>query len=486
MKKTGLWFVLVPALAGGLYWALHSTPSPTPSAGNPTWGYGIGALRGKAWVLPAGQSALQPAQAGQTLLQGDQIAVGGNSTVDLALNDEARLRLSEGTTLTVRELKPNATSGFLSRLELLRGRVLSAVGKLSQSRSVFEIDAGGVVTGVRGTIFEVDYEPGRTAETGVFRGRVEVKKGALVQEVPEKKLSAYAFSQGRFLPQRDLNAAELELLNDWGKAYPGIPGERASLGTPQAPPGVPTAPAPASPNGRIGIVLLHGKNRTAGNLKFLVNVLESRGFQVEAPTLPWAKGILYAAKLDESLGEVDKSIADLKARGAGTILLGGMGLGAHMALVYAGSQGGIAGLVLVNPSHYPESFALNRKSPVAASVDQARRMVAQGQGAQAADFWDRDDTDNILIHCGAENYLSFVDPQGPGAMRRAVEGLKQSLPVLLISESHPTKDGKALVFDKLPANPKSLFERTPYSSPRDLILKSGKIIADWVQTLKLN
>lgn len=46
------------------------------------------------------------------------------------------------------------------KFKLFLGKIFASVQKLASSKSSFEIEAGGVVCGVRGTQFTMDYDPG--------------------------------------------------------------------------------------------------------------------------------------------------------------------------------------------------------------------------------------------------------------------------------------------------------------------------------------
>jgi ferric-dicitrate binding protein FerR (iron transport regulator) len=101
--------------------------------------------------------------------------VGDDTEIVLALKGETFIHLDENSEMVVSHLEENQSGGFLSRLRLLTGAILSDVKKkLSESQSSFEVDSGGVVCAVRGTLFEVVSEGGRIL-TSADQGRVEVR-----------------------------------------------------------------------------------------------------------------------------------------------------------------------------------------------------------------------------------------------------------------------------------------------------------------------
>jgi hypothetical protein len=128
------------------------------------------------------------------------------------------VHVSESTTVRIADLEPNQSHGFISRMELTAGKVLSEVEKLDESDSTFEVDAGGVICGVRGTAFEVQNQDGQV-QTNTFHGAVEVAQGEQSQLVKGGEHSAFSFTKKGFLAKRKLNAAENRRYSAWGKIY---------------------------------------------------------------------------------------------------------------------------------------------------------------------------------------------------------------------------------------------------------------------------
>jgi|GEM_PF-3134481 len=125
-------------------------------------------------ILKDGDNEWRRAKEGERLEEGDRILVGDDTEIILSLKGETWVHLDENTELWVSQLNENQTGGFLSRLKLLTGAILSDVKKdLSASNSTFELDAGGVVCGVRGTIFETSIN-GDNVQTATEEGLVQV------------------------------------------------------------------------------------------------------------------------------------------------------------------------------------------------------------------------------------------------------------------------------------------------------------------------
>jgi hypothetical protein len=151
---------------------------------------------GNVQVLKEGETQWRKAGEGTRLEEGDRILAGDDTEVILSLQSETLIHLDEDTEMTVARLEGNNSDGFISRLRLLTGSLLCDVKKnLSQSGSKFEVDAGGVVCGVKGTVFEVasNSDPVRILTE---EGEVQVKSAGGSRLVPAGD-TCWA-SKGRF------------------------------------------------------------------------------------------------------------------------------------------------------------------------------------------------------------------------------------------------------------------------------------------------
>lgn len=191
-------------------------PSPTPSTA--PLEYEVEDIQGTVMALLDGATDAVTVQEGETLETGDTLITLAKSETTLSLNDVTAVHVSEGTTVKIAELETNSTQGFISRLELAGGQVLSEVEKLDTSHSTFEVNAGGVVCGVRGTAFEVQNQGGQV-ETNTFHGAVEVDKDDQSQLVKGGEHSAFSFKKSGFLTKRKLNPSENKRYKIWGRLY---------------------------------------------------------------------------------------------------------------------------------------------------------------------------------------------------------------------------------------------------------------------------
>ncbi len=165
-------------------------------------------------VLDEGTKIWEPAQEGQVLETGDEIKAGDESEATLMLQSETSVHLDPGCDLKIGQVAPNNEEGFVSRLELIFGRILADVKKnLQDSHSTFEVDSNGVVCGVRGTAFEVETK-GDNVLTSTHEGNVEVT-GSNGEFHTVGAGTASAFHGGKFRLERRLGRKEVERFEKW-------------------------------------------------------------------------------------------------------------------------------------------------------------------------------------------------------------------------------------------------------------------------------
>jgi len=203
-------------------------------------------------------------------------------------------------------------------------------------------------------------------------------------------------------------------------------------------------PAAALEPATTGVVLLHGKWGDSSNLRPLRQALETAGFAVDTPTLPWAGTRLFDRGFDEAMAEVDAAVARLKAGGASRIVVGGHSLGGDAALRFATLDRTLAAVVLVAPAHFPEGKVFQEKA--GDSVARARAMVAAGDGTGVGSFLSlNSDNRSRLLPVTADHYLSYYDPAGPAAMSLFAPRV-QPVPLLWVA---PKFDPATEVFARL-------------------------------------
>jgi hypothetical protein len=194
--------------------ALTAVASSAPTAEAAPFGYTIEDIKGTGLIIPSGSTVPESAAEGESVETDDQLITKDDSEMTVALNDNTMIHIPADSRIKVVSLTPNSSQGFSSRIELLLGSVLSEVEKLSESKSSFEIEAGGVVCAVRGTAFEV-LKQGNYIGTKTYHGTVEMQKGSQVEQVKENEHSTFALGKSSFLPQRRLTAAEQKHYQSW-------------------------------------------------------------------------------------------------------------------------------------------------------------------------------------------------------------------------------------------------------------------------------
>jgi hypothetical protein len=106
---------------------------------------------------------------------GETIQVGARSEAVILMADGSTLDLMANSRMALASLKQDSPGekNFLIKLGL--GKVVAMVTHLMSAHSTFEIEAGGVICGVRGTQFSVDYDSKKDkGEVFVNSGVVDV------------------------------------------------------------------------------------------------------------------------------------------------------------------------------------------------------------------------------------------------------------------------------------------------------------------------
>lgn len=111
-------------------------------------------------VLGKGQKAL-PAKKDLTVTEGDRIIARNDSSAVLRLFDGSELTISPNTEFQLTKLQKPSKKDKVLKFELFIGKLAALVKALTTAHSSFEIEAGGVVCGVRGTRYAMEFDPQR-------------------------------------------------------------------------------------------------------------------------------------------------------------------------------------------------------------------------------------------------------------------------------------------------------------------------------------
>ncbi|MGH7738976.1 MAG: FecR family protein, partial [bacterium] len=99
------------------------------------------------------------AKVGSTVHQGQRVVTNKTSSAVLQFFDGSQLTIRPGTDFWLSKLLKPAKHEKILQFKLLAGYLFAKVTKLASANSSFEINAGGVVCGVRGTEFSMHYDP---------------------------------------------------------------------------------------------------------------------------------------------------------------------------------------------------------------------------------------------------------------------------------------------------------------------------------------
>lgn len=212
-----------------------------------------------------------------------------------------------------------------------------------------------------------------------------------------------------------------------------------------------------SPPPKIGIVIMHGKGGSPARLVAdLASALESKGLLVANPEMPWSGRREYDASVADAEKEVESALGSLRAKGAAKLFVAGHSQGGVFAL-YFGNKHAVDGIIAIAPGGNVANALFREK--LGESVEQARKLVAEGKGHEKARFFDYEGAKGAFPVLSAPAvYLGWFDPDGAMNQTLAVKSMQPQMPVLFIA---PTGDYPGLfkirqaMFDALPSHPLS-------------------------------
>lgn len=242
----------------------------------------------------------------------------------------------------------------------------------------------------------------------------------------------------------------------------------------------------AAAESKIGVVVLHGKwGSPSGPSKPFADQLESAGFLVESPELPWSGRRTYDAGVEAMVADIDTAVQSLRGKGAEKVCVAGHSMGAAGAIRYAG-QTRVDCLIVLAPGHNPESMIM--RSWTARDLSTARDMVANGKGDASAPFDDYNSGNRTKkVNVKARVFIEYFDGDGPFNMANNANHVLPGTPVLWVvgqDEAEGPKRSGGTAFRALPETaPKKIVEVPGghLATPE----KSGAIAIEWLRaTLK--
>jgi tetratricopeptide (TPR) repeat protein len=127
------------------------------------WVAKVVSVQGKVEVKKVGEAWWEPVELNDTYCPGDEIRAGENSRANLALINEAVLRLNQNTSMTLGEFKEKQTS----LVDLFKG----AAHFFSRRPRSLEVQTPFAIAGVRGTEFFIEVKEDQTFFS-IFQGEV--------------------------------------------------------------------------------------------------------------------------------------------------------------------------------------------------------------------------------------------------------------------------------------------------------------------------
>lgn len=151
-------------------------------------------------------------------MEGEEVIVEEGGGATLQFFDGSTLEAKPHSRFVLSVLQKLSDKEKMLRFKLDSGGLMARVQKLLTANSIFEIAAGGVVCGVRGTRFSVDYDPAQDkVDLKVLEGTVYTRAGGQTHDV-------HAGQQMEFLKDKAVSAAEgkdLESTAGFPAVHPG-------------------------------------------------------------------------------------------------------------------------------------------------------------------------------------------------------------------------------------------------------------------------
>lgn len=230
----------------------------------------------------------------------------------------------------------------------------------------------------------------------------------------------------------------------------------------------------------IGVVVMHGKGGSPTKwVAPLAAGLERKGYLVANLEMPWSGRREYDVDAATADKEVDAALDALRAKGAKKVFVAGHSQGGVFVLHY-GSTHPVDGIIAIAPGGNVGNRVY--ASEVGASVERARKLVAEGKGSEKEAFEDFEGSrGKFRVTVSAAAYLSWFDPDGAMNQVKSSKAIPPQVPVLFIA---PTRDYpglqrvKSMMFGALPANPRTRLAE-PSASHLEAPAASIEEIARW-------
>jgi pimeloyl-ACP methyl ester carboxylesterase len=215
---------------------------------------------------------------------------------------------------------------------------------------------------------------------------------------------------------------------------------------------------PAQATGKLGIVLIHGKQGNPGQMGDIVSALTHAGYLVDRPEMCWSHRRIYDRPYLACLSDIDRAVEHLRKEGATEIVVAGHSLGGNGAIAYGARHPGIKGVIAFAPAHASEYLV--HRPEISSEVKRAKGLIAKGHGDERTTFNDSNTSYKgvvtIQVHATPRTYVSFYGPDSPAVMPANASRLK--MPLLIVSGTQDRSQKQApFTFKSAPANPLNRF-----------------------------
>ena len=182
---------------------------------------------------------------------------------------------------------------------------------------------------------------------------------------------------------------------------------------------------------KMGVVVMHGKGGSPDKwVNGLADELANRGYLVANLEMPWSGNRDYDVDTAAADAQIDKAIADMRAKGAQKIFVAGHSQGGGFAIHYASTHT-IDGLIAIVPGANPDSNTFRKK--LSGSVSKATKLVKAGKGDDQTDFKDFEGGRGLYsISTTPSIYLSWFSSDSAMNYKRAIRKIPSTMPVLFV------------------------------------------------------
>ncbi len=116
-------------------------------------------VTGKVQIMGEKGHKSLAAQKDAAVVEGQRIVTGPAGQATLKTFDGSEIQISPNTDFRLEKLQQLGAKDKVIQFKLAVGKLFAQVNKLFSAKSSFEMEAGGVVCGVRGTQYSVFYDP---------------------------------------------------------------------------------------------------------------------------------------------------------------------------------------------------------------------------------------------------------------------------------------------------------------------------------------